>query len=130
MLPRKNANVPVPQPVYLISQDRTVSSAVPRSPPCAVDMPLFEKRFPQVASSWRDQRMKLCKEGDGPEEVAADNGEDERGPPEHLVFSFGREEPRRGAHGDDDGKANEDGVPLRHLSDIISSSEQSLVLLR
>lgn len=43
---------------------------------------LFEICLAQVVSFRLDERMKLGKEGDGPHEVAADDGEDERGSPE------------------------------------------------
>ncbi len=43
---------------------------------------MVNKLLAQVGPSRLDERVKLGEEGDGPHEVAADDGEDDRGAPE------------------------------------------------
>ena len=46
-----------------------------RLPPTARSSPSVYVFLPQVGSPRRDQRMELCQEGNGPHEVAANEGE-------------------------------------------------------
>ena len=43
---------------------------------------MIQELLAQVRSSWLDEGVQLCEERNGPHQVAADEGEDERGPPE------------------------------------------------